>query len=156
MWGTVLTRAWWNLSTQLKTAFRSAWLQVVWRGSCGSLDLIWQRVMISLMWLVRPKKKIEGSQQSCLYNLVLPAWVLLFEPGLEGKERLPGSSLLVFFHSSLFRRFISGTDLVQTLFLSGLFYLNWRGGRDGVVISLKLLSTIHKIFYPAHWNELLK
>lgn len=65
---------------------------------------------------MRHKKKIEELQQSCLYNLVLQAWAL-FKPGLEGREMLPGSNLLVFFHSSLLRRVLSDMDLVQTLLL---------------------------------------
>lgn len=35
--------------------------------------------------------KIEELQQSCLYNLVLPAWALLIKTGLEGRELSQGA-----------------------------------------------------------------
>lgn len=61
------------------------------------------------------KKKME-LQQSCSYDAILPAYALFFTSGLDGRERLSGSNLLVFFYITYSENLLSDTDLVQTLF----------------------------------------
>lgn len=65
---------------------------------------------------MRPRKKVMELQQSCTYNLVLPACPLFLTSGLEGRERLSESNLLVFYTICSEDSLSDDKDLVQTLF----------------------------------------
>jgi len=77
---------------------------------------IWLHVITSPIWITIPRKKMKELQQSCTYNLVLPAFAWFSQEGFRAGRWTLGSNRLVFC-TICSEEPLSNTELVQTSFL---------------------------------------